>query len=168
MVEDSGDESQTDTMTGSSSLADRLALIIARKPLSFNSGGKEKYKQAIAEEARSRWMNDSLVGDLYARVLWFYRERAIGRDGDADNISKPILDSLTGIAYQDDRQVVKRLVQKVYTGDAFQLVEARASGSMLRDLTRLLGEPHPHIIYIEVGRFLSRDVVLGPIDGVSR
>lgn len=154
-------------MTDPTSLADRLVLILARKPVSFNSGGKEKYKQAIAEEARVRWTTDSLVGDLYARVLWFYRERAIGRDGDADNISKPILDALKGIAFHDDRQVVKRLVQKVYTGDAFQLVEARASGSMLRDLTRLLGEPHPHIIYIEVGRFLSRDVVLGPIDGVS-
>lgn len=37
---------------------------------------------------------------------------------DADNIAKSILDSLNGIAYLDDKQVVKLIVEKYYSKSA--------------------------------------------------
>ncbi len=141
-----------------------LVLVIARKPISLNAGGKEKHKKAIAEEARLRFRGPPLTGELYARILWFHRERPGGRDGDADNICKPIIDALNGIAYRDDLQVVKRLVHKVYMSNELDFEEAGRPPGVLAEILRLIGMAEKHIIYIEIGPLRSTKVSFGPID----
>jgi Holliday junction resolvase RusA-like endonuclease len=164
MADDSGGESESDTVTDPPPRLARLVLILARKPVSFNSGAKEKYKQAFGDEARARWGTKSLTGDLYARIVWFHRETRRGQDGDADNISKPILDALCGIAYADDGQILKRLVHKVDALGEYNISKERGDPRDVAELERLLGARTPHIIYFEVGRLESKSISFGPID----
>lgn len=122
------------------------------------------HQEAIATKARSCLVARPFAGDVYARIVWFHRDWS--QEGDADNISKPIVDALNGIFYDDDRKVVKRLVHKVCTrSEAFVVDSANAPKVAYDELVQLLAEDHPHIIYVEVGLVRGAFVALGPIDG---
>ena len=91
-----------------------------------------------------------LSGDLYAAVYYFHR---VPTELDADNLSKPVLDALEGLAYENDKQVKVR-----YSG-IFDL----RSGTGVLDVDRvpqphrqhllgLLASQKNHVLYVEVGR----------------
>ena len=145
---------------------ERFVIVVARKPQALRSGGKAKYQEFLREIAKSTFLRPRFVGSLYARILWFHREKPNGTDGDADNISKPILDALTDIVYVDDLQVIKRLVHKVYISEDFDLQGGKARPNDLLKLVRLLDGDEPHIIYMEIGPVRSQHVAFGPIEEV--
>lgn len=62
--------------------------------------------------------------------------------GDVDNIVKPILDGLVGVAYVDDRQVQRVVVQKFEPGQVVIEVDTAT-------LANVVGGPTP-VIYIRI------------------
>jgi Holliday junction resolvase RusA-like endonuclease len=145
-----------------------FAFVLARKPPSYNSKGKGKqgWEVEVGALVEGRRSGPLLSGLLYARVIWFHRDKKRGQDGDADNASKPILDALKGILYDDDIQIVQRLVQKIHTSEKYELDQPPTHADVTEELYQLLEDDHPHIIYVEVGRVrLPPRVAFGPIDG---
>jgi hypothetical protein len=142
-----------------------FALVVPRRPASLQWPNRQRqaFQGYLAREASHVFAGQPLAGDLYVRVVWFYRRGV----GDVDNILKPILDAIEGVVYTNDRSVVKCSSEKVDLRGAYELASdpGVASGVYLH-LGRLLGnESLRHVTYIEVGSVPIRVAVFGPIDG---
>lgn len=95
---------------------------------------------------------------LYSKVYYFHRKK---RPVDTDNLSKPILDALQGIAYRDDSQVVLRTAAKIELEvDTYELVQDGIAPDCYAELIeRITSEAD--ILYIEVGELTSFHLSLG-------
>jgi len=103
------------------------------------------------------------TGDLYARIIWFYKGRY---EGDVDNIIKPILDAIRGIVYQDDRLVVKCASERFDKTRDITIPQVNISDNLYEEMLLMIADDAiQHSIYIEIGVATSREVVFGPIDG---
>jgi crossover junction endodeoxyribonuclease RusA len=94
-----------------------LEFFIERVPVSQGGSprSKERWKALVAEAARQRQRETDELGFLDERALavtiYYFPGAPMG--GDIDNIVKPILDALIGVAYRDDR-VVERVVSQKF------------------------------------------------------
>ncbi len=82
-------------------------LLYKGAPASYNTHGSKRlaYKNAI-QNAYERYYEGKLDDtELYGLVYHFFRKDI---DLDADNLSKPVWDSLTGKAFSDDKQIIIR------------------------------------------------------------
>ena len=98
----------------------RISFTIPTEPLSqprprlvnghFLSNDKRTlaYKNLVKSIA-SEVFNEMLEGEICAKIKFY---RATKRRIDLDNLLKPILDSLNGIAYKDDSQVTEIIALK--------------------------------------------------------
>jgi crossover junction endodeoxyribonuclease RusA len=59
-------------------------------------------KEMYQWEAKSQWRQKPLTGDLMLSIAFYF---ATKRKRDLDNQNKLVLDALTGIVYEDDRQI---------------------------------------------------------------
>ena len=77
------------------------------------------WRATIAGAATLAWPNAPLTIELKAVIINFYagNEPSV----DTDNLSKPILDAMQGIAYVNDRQVVQAEVTHARLGGADQI-----------------------------------------------
>jgi len=143
-----------------------FAMIIPRKPISSQSKSarnRENYKLFIASQARDMFSATPFTGDLYARIIWFYKGRY---EGDVDNIIKPILDAIRGIVYQDDRLVVKCASERFDKTRDITIPQVNISDNLYEEMLLMIADDAiQHSIYIEIGVATSREVVFGPIDG---
>lgn len=82
--------------------------LLKRQPKSYNSkSGMDKYKSAVVAAFKLAHEVDTPCKDeLYGVVYHFFKKDV---RADADNISKPIWDSLTDFLFEDDRQVRLRI-----------------------------------------------------------
>ena len=73
-----------------------------------------EYQAVVQQVARSAMGGrEPLSGEVSAVIKLYRRYKPTARNyGDCDNHVKSILDGLNGIAYEDDRQVVRCLVVK--------------------------------------------------------
>lgn len=89
-----------------------LEFIVAGTPKSVqaSAGSKRAWRQRVSAAATAALPPPHLVGTLPVRVtvIYFY----VRTDLDLDNILKPILDALNGIAYVDDEQVIDVIAAK--------------------------------------------------------
>lgn len=69
----------------------------------------------VENEAKSHWPEDELPVDdsVMVKITYFYEDIPV----DVDNISKPILDALTGVIFEDDSQVTDLLCRKRRLGN---------------------------------------------------
>ncbi|HEY84197.1 MAG TPA: RusA family crossover junction endodeoxyribonuclease [Chloroflexi bacterium] len=75
--------------------------LIPRRPLSVQAKkNRKKWKAFVISEAKKTWSGTSPYnsGDLHVTLVYLYDDAPV----DVDNIIKPILDSLTGLIYDDD------------------------------------------------------------------
>jgi Holliday junction resolvase RusA-like endonuclease len=77
------------------------------------------WKATIAGAATLAWPNAPLAIELKAVIINFYagNEPSV----DVDNMSKPILDEMQGIAYVNDRQVVQAELTHAGLDGAYQI-----------------------------------------------
>jgi Holliday junction resolvase RusA-like endonuclease len=77
------------------------------------------WKATIAGAATLAWPNAPLTIELKAVIINFFagNEPSV----DTDNMSKPILDQMQGIAYVDDRQVVQAELTHARLDGAYQI-----------------------------------------------
>ncbi len=87
---------------------------------------QQRVRQAGEAEAATKGLLPS-ADEMVLRVAYFYVSDPIG---DLDNIVKPIQDALTGIAYEDDRQVVDLVasMRRKAVEDRVLMTEKLASG----------------------------------------
>ena len=121
------------------------------RPRSVRARTPGRYKNGIRDAFRL-FCPDSTYGPgpLYASVYYFHRRPS---DQDADNISKPILDALEGLAYEDDR-IVRFRQAAMFALDADPLSELNLSGVpevILAPLLEMLDQ-EDHVLYVELGR----------------
>ena len=85
--------------------------ILKSRPLSYNScrgTKKTNYKTALSTSlAIYNPSHAILSGDLYATIYYFF---STNLDLDADNLSKPVLDCLNGVLFNDDKQIKMQLI----------------------------------------------------------
>ena len=84
------------------------------------------YRKAIAAAAREAGVGvhgdpvDVVIDFIFARPKSHTRKSGVRPDApryprqDADNLAKSVLDSLNGVAWEDDAQVVRLVVSKAY------------------------------------------------------
>ena len=139
-----------------------FAMVVGVKPLSANRGRPSPKFTSIIQAAAGAHGARLLTGLLYVRIIWFQRERT---DGDVDNMAKWILDSLKGVVFLDDDDIVRCLTQKTVasaTGAYLYNQDLIPTGSVRSGLPILLGQ-EPHVLYIEVDTVADPTVSFGPV-----
>ena len=90
-------------------MAMHLEFVVLGSPISNQQSTAAGHKNlavwraAVAGEAKLRWLKPRLGVDLKAIIINFYTGNKPSVD--VDNMSKPILDVMQAIVYDDDRQI---------------------------------------------------------------
>ena len=104
--------------------------------------GLRAWQRRVRSEAERRWEGGApFDGDVKIAITYFYNAAPM----DVDNIPKPILDALKGLAYHDDSQITDLACRKRAVGIRYNV------GRESRVLNRALdtGEPFVHILVEE-------------------
>ncbi len=83
-----------------------LEFVVLGPPVSNQSQGAnlQSWKMTVKAQAALKWKNrPPLVGRLKAIIINFHSTS--GPSLDLDNMSKPILDEMQNVVYEDDRQI---------------------------------------------------------------
>lgn len=94
-------------------MADLFEIVVGGTPVSNQARRRERLRAwivRVAEVARQEWPTDALPWDepLSVTIDHYFAEISI----DLDNLPKPILDALKGVAMVDDGQVVMLTLRK--------------------------------------------------------
>ncbi len=93
-----------------------IEFFIAATPISLQASprSRERWKASVAEAARQRIKETDELRFLDRRplALTVYYFPVAAMIGDIDNILKPIMDALIHVAYMDDNDVERVVVQK--------------------------------------------------------
>src|SRR5579871_6405186 len=83
-----------------------VEFVVVGVPISNQSAGSAAliaWRQAVDAEARKNWSPAPLTGKLKALIINFHAGDKPSLD--LDNMSKPILDVMQQLVYDDDRQI---------------------------------------------------------------
>ncbi len=83
-----------------------MEFVVVGVPISNQSAGTpalQAWRAAVETEVKQCWTGPPLMGNLKARIINFHTGDKPSLD--LDNMSKPILDVMQQIVYDDDRQV---------------------------------------------------------------
>jgi len=91
----------------------RLEFIVEGPPVSQQTRRRDRlreWQQRVRQAAEKYWLTEQTIalGPVMLQITYFYEAFAL----DVDNIIKPILDAIIGLAYVDDEQVTDVLVRK--------------------------------------------------------
>lgn len=106
-------------------MARHLEIVVPGPPISNQQSTAQgranlgTWRATIAGAATVAWTKAPLTIELKAVIINFYA--ANEPSVDVDNMSKPILDSLQGIAYVNDRQIVQAEITHARLGGAYQI-----------------------------------------------
>jgi len=132
------------------------SFILKRQPKSYNSWSrasatkKLKYKSDIESSFRQFHPTHTiLTDDLYGILYYFFKKN---HNHDADNLSKPLWDCLTGFLYNDDSQVKIRTVGIFDLSiEGFSVLDfSGLDGEMVAELVDAFYNEE-NIIYVECG-----------------
>jgi len=127
------------------------SVVAATRPRSVQAKKTLHYKNEIVR-AFQRYVPapQQLDGPLYGVVYYFHN---VPTDTDADNISKPVWDSLEGMAFANDRHIKLRLagIHDLSLAGLERLDLSGVPEDLARDLDELVAS-EDHILYIEVGK----------------
>lgn len=119
--------------------------------LQGSSRSKERWKKVVEEAARKRRQDTVEIPFLDGRSLaltiyYFPSEPMVG---DIDNIVKPIVDALKGVAYLDDHVIERIVVQKFEPDEAPQFEQP--SDQLLAALDATAGaEGRFPVVYVRI------------------
>jgi len=114
-------------------MAMHLEFVVPGPPISNQQStthGKAKlaaWRAKLAGVATKLWSNPILLGELKAIILNFYTGNQPSVD--VDNMSKPILDEMQQIVYDDDRQITQAEISHLKIGDAYAIAGVSMSWS---------------------------------------
>jgi Holliday junction resolvase RusA-like endonuclease len=120
-----------------------FAFTSTRKPRSVQAKHSEAFKSGLADDCRLRFPNpEKLSESLYGIVYYFHK---VPTELDADNLSKPIWDSLEGLLYRDDK-IIKLRYSGIYDlrNSALEVLDITKIPEFVFDefIDRVSSEPH--------------------------
>lgn len=100
----------------------KLEFIIEGPPVSQQTRRRARLRlwvESVRGCARKEWPSDEppSMGAVSVQITYFYNEISM----DLDNLAKPILDGLKGLAYVDDEQVVDVIIRKRNLSGRFRI-----------------------------------------------
>lgn len=118
--------------------------------LQASGRSRERWKVIVEEAARRRIRETDELGFLDRRPLAFtvYYFPAAPMIGDIDNIVKPIMDALIRVAYMNDKDVERVVVQKFEPQVDWDFADPSDQLAAALDIT-------PPVVYIRVDDDLS-------------
>lgn len=102
-----------------------LEFVVLGPPISNQSRGTAAFRHwwtVVETEARNQWNKPPLTGNLKAVIINFHAGDKPSLD--VDNMSKPILDVMQEIVYDDDRQIRQAELTHVRINAPFVFVGA--------------------------------------------
>lgn len=126
-----------------------IAFVYSGKPESYNARHKEIYQKKLEGTYRRNYNGMLQNKELYATVFYFYK---VDKGLDTDNISKPIWDALTNVAYKDDRQIKIRTAISIDI-NAYRLLDFdqdKIPSDLCYDLLDSIAN-NDHTLYVQVG-----------------
>lgn len=105
--------------------------------------GKQAYFDAVRQAARSIIDRPITTDDIGVEIVYSTDVRK-GKRMDADNVSKPTLDALKGVAYEDDSQV------RSATSTVFHRSRPSKVSGRVEHMARLFFSGQPHVILIVI------------------
>jgi Holliday junction resolvase RusA-like endonuclease len=142
------------------------AFVVPARPHSVQSRHPAHYKEAV-RRAFLKYVPEPerLNAPLYGVVYYFHNVKT---DTDADNVIKPVWDSLEGTAFDDDRIIRWRLagVFDLSQAGVDVLDVTRVPEPVLTDLYDMI-DNRDHFVYVEFGRLNVSMYRLGLEDGDS-
>ncbi len=108
---------------------------------SSSAKGKATYFEAVRAAAASEIINPIVVDDVEVEIIYSTVAQASQRL-DTDNVNKPTLDALTGIAYLDDAQV-RSVTSTLFDRNINHVMDGR-----VEHMGRLFYSPNPHVVLI--------------------
>jgi hypothetical protein len=129
-----------------------LEFFIAATPISLqgSAASKHRWKAAVEAAARERIREKVELHFLDRRSigLTIYYFASALMQGDIDNIVKPIMDALVGVAYMDDKDVERVVIQKFEPGVEWVFADPREKLAAALDTD-------PPVVYIRIDDDLS-------------
>jgi crossover junction endodeoxyribonuclease RusA len=83
-------------------------------PSGYISAEGKEIKHNYVEQAQKQWKGKTLESSIFVDIKLFFRR---GGKHDIDNYGKLLLDSLTGIVWEDDNQIEQMMVTKLIDKD---------------------------------------------------
>jgi hypothetical protein len=127
-----------------------IALVWTGRPLSYGSRGRAKYQERLRSAYIEKFGKDYPKGQTLYGVVYYLKKTL--NTLDADNLSKPVWDALSGAAYGDDSEIRLRhagiVDMRNFNIDEFDLTHVPDDVS--DHLIDAVGR-EPHVIYIELG-----------------
>ena len=122
-----------------------LEFYIQGTPRSLQAQNKADWKADVAGAAKSRIdeMKEWFFLDERPLALTIYFFPVAPWPGDVDNIVKPIQDALIKVAYRDDHQVERVVVQKFEPEEDWDILEPSARLAEALDIA-------PPVVYVRV------------------
>lgn len=141
-----------------------------KKPLSHNkNGSKSKYKDEFRNEFMSKYakLYDGLPlkdSKLQSNLVYIHRLKP-GTIPDVDNLSKPIVDTFSGIIYKDDSQIIKRsaLILKFEEYDFVTVDATNIPSVIFDDFNTYLDSKAENILLFEVDKVVLDKIKIGEI-----
>lgn len=141
-----------------------------KKPLSHNKkGSSEKYKQEFRQEFNDKYAKLyaglPIRGTKLQSCIVYIHQLQPGHIPDVDNLSKPIVDTFTGVMYEDDSQIIKRSAIILELKD-FDFVTVDATNMPLEiyeDFNTYHENNEQHIILYEVDQVALGTIKIGEI-----
>ncbi len=105
--------------------------------------GKQVFYDAVAKAAREEIESPIKTKDIEIEIA-YATDFDIGKRKDADNVNKPTLDALQGIAYLDDSQV-RSVTSTIFDRNRDLQIEGR-----VELMGRLFYSGKPHVLVIRI------------------
>ncbi len=132
------------------------SFILKRPPYSFNSWKKAtasqklRYKTLLENAFAQFNAENKHETDLYGIVYHFYTKN---ENIDADNLSKPVWDCLTGFLFEDDSQVKMRIAGSFdFRNNKIGLLDFSTLREDIAAELLQAFEQEEHFIYVECGK----------------
>jgi hypothetical protein len=127
----------------------RAFVVTGMAPRSVGAAHTATWKEWVVQSYRAAHDTAPVLdGDLYALVLYVHQRPT---QLDADNLSKPVLDALSGVCYTDDRQVKVRTSGTLHLGEAFfDLADVDVPPALFDEFARAIAQ-EDHVVYAEIG-----------------
>lgn len=136
--------------------------VFKTKPISYNSKRLAQYKARLQAEFLSDINNNGIQPitniDLYANIIYFHQNPT---DIDADNLSKPFIDTFTNVIYDDDKLIKHRIASKILQSN-FSVIEIDGNmpTNILLKLTDYIGSEN-HVLFFEIGELKNKMIKVG-------
>jgi Holliday junction resolvase RusA-like endonuclease len=127
-----------------------FTFLFMAKPRSVQAKTSLEYKKHVLSACRRYNAKPPMLKEpLYGIVYYFYRGRL---DVDADNMSKPIWDSLEGHMYADDRVIELRKAGVRSLERGISLIDLTEMPDRIARDFLFYADDQEHLVYVEVGR----------------